>query len=178
MSFSESTIKNLIIKVRENDNESLLDLINKFKPYMVGLIKKYNIESSYEDILSELLEIIVFIDLNKNNVDWYIKSCLKNYCLKIMKKHKGYVSFDENLENILSSKDYYKDILDKDFNKDNLVIELSKVLNNKERDIFLSVYLNDISVEDLVQISNKSKSTIYRTLNISRNKVEKYLMGR
>lgn len=178
MKFSQEDIKNLIIKIRKNDNESLLELIDKFKPYIATLTKRYNIKSDYDDILSELLEIIIFIDLNKNNLNGYIRKCLRNYCLKIMKNNKSYVTFDERLDYFIFSKDYFEDVLDRDFNKDNLILELVKVLNNEEREVFLSIYLNDISINDLVKIFKKSKATIYRILNVSRGKVKEYLKRR
>lgn len=182
MDFSQNdntdNIKKLIIKIRKNDNESLLELIDKFKPYIETLTKKYNIKSGYDDILSELLEIIVFIDLNKNNLNGYIRKCLENYCLKIMKNYRRFVAFDDKLDYFIFSKDCFNDIFDRDFSKDNLIIELSKILDNEEKEIFLSIYLNNISIKDLVEIFKKSKATIYRILNTSRRKIKKYLNGR
>lgn len=178
MDFSQSDIKKLIIEIRKNDTESLLELIDKFKPYILTLTKTYNIESGYDDILSELLEIIIFIDLNKNNLNGYIRKCLKNYCLKIMKNNKKFLVFDDKLDYFVFSKDCFDDIFDRDFSKDNLIIELSKVLNNEEKEIFFSIYLNNISINDLVEIFKKSKATIYRILNTSRRKIQKYLNRR
>lgn len=179
MEFSQNDyIKNLIRRIRKNDNESLLELLEGFKPYIISLIKRYNIKSNYDDILSELLELIVFIDLNKNNINSYIRKCLKNYCIKFMKNNKSYITFDERLDYSIFSKDCFDYIPDEYFNKDKLVIEMTKVLSNEEKEIFISIYLNDIKVKDLVEILKKSESTIYRSLNISRRKIKNYLNGR
>ncbi|MBM7836254.1 hypothetical protein [Clostridium sardiniense] len=51
--------------------------------------------------------------------------------------------------------DYFEDISDREFSKDNLVIELPNILDNDEKEIFLSAYLNNISINDLVKVKRQ-----------------------
>lgn len=75
--------------------------------------------------------------------------------LKDYKNNKGFVTFDERLNYVIFSNDYFEDISDREFSKDNLVIELSNILDNDEKEIFLSAYLNNISINDLVKVKRQ-----------------------
>lgn len=88
-------MENLFVKIKtlKNNNKEFEVIIIHFKNTVNILIRKYNLESHYNDILYHLWNILKKIDLNKfnteNDLHKYISRSLKRYCLDICNKKIG-----------------------------------------------------------------------------------------
>ena len=77
-------LKSLIKNIRENDVNSLKEVIKLFEKYM-RMLSKGKGTYIYDELLDELLILILIINLEKENLFGYIKVCLKNYYIKLIK---------------------------------------------------------------------------------------------
>lgn len=185
----EKTVENvelkfLILEIRANNSKSLLKVIDIFDPYLKYISSKMKDKDSYSELLGELFEILIKIDLNKENLLAYIKKCLRNYSYKIDKKFKFNLMLDDRIQNIYgTNKEFIEeevfninlDIYEKD--KYKILNEVSQNLSLIDKQIFMDYCMYNKSIEYLQIKYNRSKSTIYSRLNKSKKNIEEYVMN-
>ncbi|OPX47591.1 hypothetical protein [Clostridium thermobutyricum] len=88
------------------------------------MLSKNNGSYIYDELLEELLKLILIINLEKENLFAYIKVCLKNYSIKLIRDQNKRIEIDE-LQNIIF---YEKDNVDRVSKED----KLESYLNDKE----------------------------------------------
>ncbi|MGL5617411.1 MAG: hypothetical protein ACRDD2_14530, partial [Sarcina sp.] len=93
-------LKNLIENIRNgSDSDGVQKLIKTFEVDMKMLVRGKG-NYMYDDLVDELVLLSISLDLEKENLYGYIKTCLKNYSIKIIKKQNNKTDMDK-LENII-----------------------------------------------------------------------------
>ncbi|MGL5648037.1 MAG: hypothetical protein ACRDDY_09310, partial [Clostridium sp.] len=93
-------LKNLIENIRNgSDSDGVQKLIKTFEVDMRMLVSGKG-NYMYDDLVDELILLSISLDLEKENLYGYIKTCLKNYSIKIIKKQNNKTDMDK-LENII-----------------------------------------------------------------------------
>lgn len=174
-------LKNLIENIKKNDEDSLRKVINLFETYM-RMLSKNNGSYIYDELLEELLKLILIINLEKENLFAYIKVCLKNYSIKLIRDQNKRIEIDE-LQNIIF---YKKDNVDRVSKEDKLESYLNdkellkklfpENLKEDEKLLLIEYYINHKSISELMKLTSKKRFTIYMKLRSSKNKVEDYIL--
>lgn len=174
-------LKNLIEDVKKNKEDSLSKIIRLFEKYMYHLSKGKG-SYIYDELLEELISIIILINLDKENLFGYIKVCLKNYSIKLIREQNKKVEMDR-LQNVIFCE---KDNIDK-FNIEERIERylndidlfnklLPESLNKSDKSLLIEYYINHKSISELMKLTSKKRSTIYMKLRLSRNMVENYVI--
>ena len=83
-------VRILIDKAQENDDESLIKLIDRFQPVIRKYALKLNYEDAYEDLVLWFIELVKshrLADLREEVIVSYINVCIKNYYNKKIGKY-------------------------------------------------------------------------------------------
>lgn len=185
----ENDLCKLIIDVKENDQEALLMIIEKFNLLIRKLSRKMGYEDAQADLIIYFIQLIKTMDLNKlknfseGGVVKYIQVSLNNKSIDYCKKYCLIKQNEKILDINMIKQNYYTN-----FNKtieDKLLIDqlLSlKALTEKQKLILKYYYLDEYSD---IQIGNKLKVTrqaVHKTriygLNILKNYVGRGYYGK
>lgn len=175
-------LKNLIENIRNgSDSDGVQKLIKTFEVDMKMLVRGKG-NYMYDDLVDELVLLSISLDLEKENLYGYIKTCLKNYSIKIIKKQNNKTDMDK-LENIIFKE---KDNIDranldrcieKYLNNEELLKKLlCKTLKPEDSLLLIDYYINHRTIAELMGITSKKHSTIYNRLKSSKNSVENYIV--
>lgn len=174
-------LKNLIENVKKNKEDSLNKIIKLFEKYIYMLSKDKG-SYMYDELLEELISIILLINLDKKNLFGYIKVCLKNYSIKLIREQNRKVEI-EKLQNIIF---FEKDNIDKFNTEERIEIYLNNLelfnkllpesLTEDEKMLVIEYYINHKTISELTKITSKKKSTIYMKLRLCRNMIENYVI--
>lgn len=174
-------LKTLIEDVKNNKSDSLVKIIKLFETYM-RMLSKHKGTYIYDELLEELLSLILTIDLNKENLFGYLKVCLKNYSIKLIKEQNKQIQID-GIQNTIF---YEKDTIDS-FNIDE---RIEKYLNNKDlfnkllpnnlseddKLLVIEYFINHKTINELMELTSKKQSTIYMKLRSCRHIIEDYIL--
>lgn len=175
MKFSEITndeLKILIKEIKNNNERSLIQIIKLFDPFIKFLVKNFNKPDLYDELMSELLYLLIEINLEKNNLKGYLKVCLLNFCKKdysrSLKEKTGVF-----IENFSTERDSIEtELLEKKLlnfkkEKEKILNEISESMADNFRKIFLAYYVEEVSIYDLTRFYNLKKSRVYEILRIT-----------
>lgn len=169
----------LIYKIRENDEESMNELLKKYEPLIVGIAKKYF--DSYKtygiemaDLIQEgriaIVKSIGSFDEEKNTLFYtYVIVCIErhliSYCrsLDTLKNRalNGYVS-DECIC-LLDDDTYQPELIFNNVIYDNLINEMKNSLNFSDSNIFELRY-NGFSYKEIAKLLGLTYATVSRRL--------------
>lgn len=174
-------LKKMILDWKEfGDTSQCLEIIEKFKP----LIRKYSyklaIEDSTEIFTCKLIEVLNTIAIQKDKftedkfIVNYISNSIKNEYVnliaKVSKEQSKMYSYEFSFDIVPHDNDLYRDIESSIFLGD-----LLKVLNDKEKNIFKSRYIENRSVNETAVILGKTRQCIYMHDKNLKMKLKKYL---
>lgn len=177
-------LKELVLKAKENDVSAKIEILNKFKPYIIKQCNKiYLKDYTFEDLVQisflSLLKAIEKFDIKKDNFVSYATITIKNnlnYLIRQKAKLNYEVSiFKETGENI-----EFIDTLKDNLETENSIIQNETIkalmiavdsLSKEEKYIIKSIYFNNISLKDL----SKKLNIKYITLAKRKERILKKL---
>jgi len=163
----ECIMYNLIVRARNNDNEAMMKLIEKFCPLITGYAKKLNYEDAYEDVRLEFIRIIKLMEPDRMRethdgaVVSYIRKCMSNFYKKKVQKairSKKEIVFSDLTE----EQTYYVDAQLATMNEENIFIEfgMNRLLNAKEEKVLYLIYVKGNSAADIAKEWHKSRQAV------------------
>lgn len=165
----------LIVLSRKGDDESILQLIDKFKPLINKYVRSLDYdEDSRQDLIIGMIECIHKIPLQKIEFESdkyiisYINTSLKN----------KYIHLSKNRRKILSRETYeptFNIIKDDNFSIDsNLILDnMIKSLSETEKKIISSKYINGLKDSEIATLYNISRQAVNQTKNRALKKLKK-----
>lgn len=177
-------LKEWIINAQHNDDNSMINLINKFDPLFKKYAWKLYHEDSYTDIVAFFIELIHSINVKKltnpsdPGIITYINRAVHNYyCHKvkeIVRQKQEIVMADLTSEqmHLLQSKSSTTDSINV-FAE----LELEKYLTQKEYIVIYLIFSEGYSAEDIAKIKNQSRQSINQTKKRALEKIKKNIMS-
>lgn len=169
-------MENLFVKIKtlKNNNKEFEVIIIHFKNTVNILIRKYNLESHYNDILYHLWNILKKIDLNKfnteNDLHKYISRSLKRYCLDICNKKNRdkKIIYNSEITNIKLNlmENSCSNYLNFEFN------DLISILPENQRKILYMKFFEDMKECDIAKKLHMSRQAVYKNKVLALKKLE------
>lgn len=158
-----NSLYDLILKCQYGNKDSLMYLIEKFKPLIRKYAKKLNYDGSDSDLIITLIYIIKSMPI-KTNI-----TLKKDKCII------GYISNSIRYKYIALSKKYHSTIPDLELKEEIIATEN---INNIEDVLLINTYLDKLSdlqkyVLKQIYFKDISERSIAKNLNISRQAVNK-----
>ena len=176
------TLYELLIKAKENDEDSIIALCKKFDPLIKKYCNRLYYEDAYYDIKEIFIHIIMKIPIEKEEFKYdkyilsYIKNAIYHSFIQLNKKKENYenyicflpeeVSFDNILIDNISN-DYIKDKL--------LLIDMENLLTKKQLKIFELKIIQGYSDNDIAKVLQVSRQAVNKQVNKIKPKLKEYL---
>ena len=168
-----------IMAVQSGDKESMMFLIEKFKPLLICRANKLHYEDAMNDLLLSFIEGINKIDINR--LRCVNDGTITNYIVKIVRHAANYYN-KHNHQGVPASllpngqtdgfvKKYYED--DDIFSL--LLLNLKEFLTIREQQVILSVYVYGYSVSQLAAMQGVSRQNINQIKNRAMRKIRHML---
>ena len=170
----ETTLLNKIKMYQKNYDKNILEeLILKFTPLLKKYASKISFEDSMQDLIVAFIEILRRIPLDKTREDKYtlayISRSIKNEYIKLLSKSfkNNIFYYDEDLiQNRIKSYDITEKIE---------LLELFKVLSDREKYILYLIYFKDISIVNIAIELNTSRQYINQVKLKALKKLRRYI---
>ena len=165
--------KKLIKKIKERDQDALPGFIDKYGPSIKGAI--YPILKSYPALVGEVLnESLLAI---WDNIDSYdpSRSSLKNWSA-LVSKYKAIDSLRREIRHQSQSLYQIKDQAFEDsypFEDADEIKNILSYLNSEDQEIFIRLFLQGYSYDDLAKIYDISKAGLYNRVARGKKKIRK-----
>lgn len=171
-------LRMLIDKAQENDNEALMELIDKFQPLIRKYSLKLNYEDAYEDLILWFIELVKtykLADLREEVIVSYINVSIKNYYNKKIGKlieNKREFLWSEMKEEV----SYYAEkLLATDDEKDLFMeLQLKEVLNDSEYQIIYRIYIEGYSTAEIARLMKKTRQAVNQKKQRAIKKIKKF----
>ncbi len=175
-------LRTLIDKAQENDNEALMELINRFQPAIRKYALKLNYEDAYEDLVLWFIELVKaqkLADLREEVIVSYINVCIKNYynkkIEKIIERKKEYLWSDMTEETSY----YAEKLLAKEDEKDLFMeLRLKEVLNDGELQIIYWIYIEGYSTAEIARLMKKTRQAVNQMKQRAIKKIKEILVDK
>lgn len=169
--------KKLIKKIKERDQDALPGFIDKYGPSIKGAI--YPILKSYPALVGEVLnESLLAI---WDNIDSYdpSRSSLKNWSA-LVSKYKAIDSLRREIRHQSQSLYQIKDQAFEDsypFEDADEIKNILSYLNSEDQEIFIRLFLQGYSYDDLERLTGLSKDVLYNRVSRGKSILRKNLKG-
>lgn len=158
----ENNLKELIIKIKENDNKSIERLILIFEKIINKYSRKLDSEDTKQDLIIFLINIVFNMKITQQSsytdkqIFSYISKSLKNEYIRLSKskdkRTKLEVCFDDaSLDEAIET---YSNIE---------VLDLLNSLNSYEKYILELIFIYQFTVTDISKLLNKSRQSVNQT---------------
>lgn len=172
-------LRTLIDKAQENDNEALMELIDKFQPLIRKYTLKLNYEDAYEDLILWFIELVKtdkLADLKEEVIVSYINVCIKNYYNKkigkIIDRKREWLWSDMTEE----ASYYTEKLLAKEDENDLFMeLQLKEVLNDSEYQVIYWVYIKGYSTAEIARLMKKTRQAVNQQKQRAIKKVKNLL---
>ena len=162
-------------KAQKGDKESFNKLLNpiKGKLYRISFMYMKNENDAMDSLSDTLVKVINSIDKCKsyNSFNSWISTILVNTCKNNLKKlKKDTVIQISEFENKLTYEE-------KGFEEDSELYIAINSLNDRERDLILKRYIDDMSVKEISRVNSVPEGTVKSGLNRTLKKLKAILGG-
>lgn len=188
MDYKEINDYELVSRIRENDEDALEIIYEKYEPVIRGVAKKYYVSSDYlgvdmNDLIQEgriaLYKAINCYDQNKNTLFYtYLGICLNShlisYCRNLNSNYNAILNSSYSDDCFISLGDYemepYNYVVNKD--NENMIVNYKNMLDFRDSNIF-ELRFNGFSYKEIGQLLGISIYTVDSRLC----KIRKILQG-
>ena len=173
--YEQNSLYKLIQRSQLGDKDSLLNIINRFKPLISKLTRKLSYEEAETDLIILFIQIIQSLKLDKFNefsqgeLIAYLHNSLSNRCIDLFRKYvfKKFEDLELNL-----------DILQIEIDMDTKVFvdELLSLnaLTKNQREILKLSYLYEYSDAEIAELIKISRQAVNRTRNRGIQSIRNY----
>lgn len=182
-------MERLIKRVKEKDEEALIQLIEKLKPIRKALVKNFS-KLEREDLEQELiilvLEGIENYDPKQSEFPYYLKQLSRYKALDMVKELEDTVSLETVIscdgEEVTLGETIKSEVdIERKYEEKRRKIEVRNALEKlekSEREILILYYYKDLSLKEIGEIYGKSIATICKKKKESERKLKKILKER
>ncbi len=158
----------IVEELKQGHQERFDELYNKTKtPVFYNILSFLKESSVSEDILQDTyVYFLANLDQIKGDVLAYLMVISRSQCLDYLRKQSK-INYLEDQSSEPNNKDHYS------LEKDLLMNKISRVLNQKEFEIFILRAINEFSFNEIAQITNKNLNTVLWIYNNSIKKIRK-----
>lgn len=172
----------LINSVQSNDQNAMMELIERFQPLLKKYAAKLNYEDAYEDLMLYYIGLIKSLNLKKLSctkdeiIVSYINVSVKNFykkeITKIIRCKK-----EVALSDLTEEQKYYVDVKSAAEDETDLFMEfgLREVLNENECQVIYLLYVEGYTTAEIARLSSKSRQAVNQLKNRALNKIKKSL---
>lgn len=163
-----------IVHYRNGNNNSFEEIIEIFNPILNKYSRLLNGEDTKQDLILHMLEVVNKIPIDKqifNNdkaIFGYILKALKNKYILLSKKNSNTTSTELPLN--LDIEIGYED-----FESDMELLDLFKILTEKESFIIRGVYIYNLSITEIASYMNISRQAANQAKNRALKKLRELL---
>lgn len=177
---NKNNLKDMILEWKiKSDKQKCLDIIEKFKPLLKKYSNKLTCEDSEQIMICKLIEVLKKIPIENGSFEeekfilTYINNSIKNEYIYLKNKEMSEKYFKYDYEYDYESIDYndnkYKIVENNIFLR-----QMLKVLNEKEKRIFKSRYIENRSMNDTAINLHRTRQCIYKHDKNIKEKLKRY----
>lgn len=165
----KSSMYTQLLEIRKGNEEIVEDIIGIFNPLLNKYSKLLDGEDTRQDLILYLLKIINKIPIDSFNDDRaifsYISKAIRNEYIKLSKKldRKNINEVELNLE---------IEIGHENFDSEMEIIDLFKILTERESYIIKLIYVYYLSVSEVAQFLKISRQSVNKTKNRALKKLK------
>lgn len=167
--------ENLIIQLRERNEKALDYVIDNYGWIIKSIVKKhlYNLQSVQDECINDVLigiwNNIDTFDENKSEFKNWVAGIAKFKSIDYKRKYLKGLEY-ENIDdlNISVSESTYE-ILENELSLD--VEEMLNCLNEKDRDLFYKLYVEEIEVNKISEETGMKRDAIYNRVSRAKKKI-------
>ena len=170
--------ENFIIELRKGNEKALEYVIDQYGWIINSIVKKhmYNLryyqEECTNDILLGIWNNIESFDESKNSFKNWVAAISKYKTIDYRRKYLKYIKEQSIDELEIKAEEYKCD----DIIKDDLDQEIDELLNNlclKDKELFLKLYVDGDTVEDICKTMNMKRDVIYNRVSRGKSKLRR-----
>ena len=168
--FKENDLE-LLDRIKQNDEQALEIMIEKYKPLICSKIRDYRFPSSeQDDFLQEGIMVLTkainsYRDDKDKTFTRYFELLLTNRFNSLYKKNKNYyanVILDE--EKVNNTNDILVEV-------PNIIDDLNIKLSKLEKKVYELYFLNHLKIKDIEEALNLSSKQVYNSIRRIREKI-------
>lgn len=170
----EKSLYEIIRNAKDGDSESILEIVERFKPLTCKYSRYLKYEDASRDLMIKLLEVIENIPIGENfkkdkQITSYLGTAIRNEYIRLSKKNKAIMNTEIFLdENIISIEQANTD-------ERIFVKNLLETLPTNQKKILIYKFIRDYSD---VQIASKleiSRQAVNKTKNRALKNLKQYI---
>lgn len=167
-------ILNSILKYKEGNNEFILKIMDTFNPVINKYAKLLDGEDTRHDLIVYLIKLMEKINLNNEDfykdkiIFSYIAKSIRNEYIRLsrLKSRRLINEIELNLELEIACEDGCLEFE---------LLDLFKLLTQKEAYIMKLIYVYSLSVSEVSQYMNISRQAVNQTKNRALKKIERFI---
>lgn len=167
---------NFLQELRKGNQDGLSYIITKYGGFVMSILHKHlylmvdKQEECFDDIFINIWNHIEQFDENQTSFKNWIAGISKNKAIDYLRKYKRELEEIALEEDVLSSN--HQDILPMIENEITQETEkLLDCLSKEEQELLIKLYVDEIPIETLAKESNISKTTMYKRISRSKQKI-------